>query len=786
MPEEMRKLSGGFGLHHCPRPARARPVRSLAGCALCVIIITLFSCSDPGPSQPAPLERIPFAAGVEGLPDALPTYILEAGDGDTVRLEVTWVAKWISGRKVRMLGYNGCIPGPTLKVPQGDAITLVLTNNTDVPTSLHSHGVRLDYTQDGMPGLTQAPIGSGQSHAYTLRFPDPGVYWYHPHVREDYGLELGLYGNYWVVPADPAFWPPVHREVFLMLDDVLLDGDSIKPFYRNLVDYTLMGRFGNAYLVNGDTALTMRVKHGEVIRFYATNAAGARVFNLQFDPLKSLNVVGADNGRYEYSNFRESDIIAPSERLVFQVLFNQDLGDDDTVRLYHRYVQRDQFKQALLATFVYDPDTARPNLESSLTTALIPAVAAGIDSFRAAFDRPPDRVLELTGTMDMSGLMKTAHDPSTTDALGIEWFDEMGTMSTGSHQHNTSWILRDDETGKENHAIDWSFGKGEQVMIRVYNDPFAVHSMPHPIHFHGQRFLVVREQGKLQKENLVWRDSYLIGRGFTVDLLLDASNPGEWMMHCHIPEHLGAQMMGHFKVVDNPPPPRTPHPWTLSLEPDPGRTFRFRDDGALTARASGDIRGRMEGFDPAVMAPQLTIRKLEPPAKEVTVPLDAEGRFTLRAADLMGNALGPMSVHVSPKVLAAGHRAVPYKLRLAFNRASLRSWSLDLDLAGEASFTALRADTAAEGAFEGEFSGRVNGYDPAVFQDTVVFVNVQYPKESTVRAPLSADGSFGFEAADLLGGMDGSIFVDVMLVPRDVGSAPDPGAIRLVLGRVLE
>jgi suppressor of ftsI len=751
------------------------------------LAILATSCTERAPTGDGGQTPNPFDAGVAGLPEAKPSRVIEAKDGDTVRMAVQWVAKWIAGRKVRMLGYDGSIPGPTLKVPEGAAITLLLRNETGLPTSLHSHGVRLDQSQDGMPGLTQPPIDSGATHAYALRFPDPGIYWYHPHVREDYGLELGLYGNYWVVPGDPAYWPPVHREVLLMLDDILLEGDALKPFYRNRVDHTLMGRFGNAFLVNGDTAFTLKVKEGEVIRFYATNASSARVFNLEMSPLKSLDVIGADNGRYEYSTIRERDIIAPSERLIFQVLFKKDMGDGDTVRLFHKYERQGRFQETLLATFVYDGDTAFPNLESSMETVVSPRIAASIDSVRGAFDRPPDRVLEMTGTMDMArlGLMKKAHDPDNTDYMGIEWYDEMGLMSTGSHDGNTSWILRDDETGKENHAIDWAFKKGEPVMIRIHNDPYAVHSMPHPIHFHGQRFLVVREQGKLQKENLVWRDSYLIGRGFTVDILLDASNPGEWMMHCHIPEHLGARMMGHFRVVDSPPARPAPHPWSLSLTPDAGGpAWVLRGDSALTARAAGEIAGQVVGFDPAVLAPEITVLKSAYVRKPFTVPLDAQGGFRFSFNGKLGPEVGPMTLHFSPRSLDPAKRPFPHKIRVALNRAGKRPWSLDLDLAGDASFAGLSSDTTAEGAFLGEFGGKVNGFDPAVFEDTVFFVNVQYPKESTVKAPLGPDRTFAFDSADLLGGTDGSIFVDILLKPRN-GFAADPEKIRLICNRNL-
>lgn len=756
--------------------------------ALAMLSFLATACLDRSSTGPRETPRLPFPDGVDGLPEAIPTRIVDVKDGDTVRLTVTWVAKWISGRKVRMLAYDGSIPGPTLRLEQGARITLLLTNGTGLPTSLHSHGVRLDYKQDGMPGISQPPIDSGKSFAYDLRFPDPGVFWYHPHIREDYGMELGLYGNYLVVPKDPAYWPPAHREALLMLDDILLEGNAIRPFYQNLVDHTLMGRFGNAFLVNGDTAFILHVKHGEVIRFFATNAASARVFNLEFEPARWFSVIGADNGRYEYSSLRESDIIAPSERLVFQVLFNKEVRDGDTLRLYHTYSKRGAWMRNLLALFIFDGDSVTTNLDSSMDPSRSALVAEGIEPFRASFDKPPDKALVLTGTMDMSALMKKSdlqHDPDNTSSMGIEWFDEMGLMSSGSDDRNTRWILRDDETGRENHAIDWTFRKGDQVLIRIYNDPSAMHAMPHPIHFHGQRFLVVKEQGRLQKDNLVWRDSYLIGLGYTVEILLDASNPGDWMMHCHIPEHLGAQMMGHFKVLEDAPPARTPYKWTLDLKLD-SATATLDDDTALTGRAAGEITGRVNGFDPSIIAPVLAFSNISLPSRSVAASLDSLGHFRFAAANLLGESMGPMSIHIAPKLLDAGYRPVPHKIRLALNRAAAYPWSMDLDLSGEASFMALRSDTSARGSFTSEFSGKVNNFDPAILRDTVFFVNVQYPMESTVRAPLGPDGSFRFDPFDVLGGTDGIIFVDIHLKSRNAGYQPSPALVKLVFERNLE
>jgi FtsP/CotA-like multicopper oxidase with cupredoxin domain len=85
---------------------------------------------------------------------------------------------------------------------------------------VHWHGLRLENAYDGTHE-TQTPVLAGGSFSYRLQFPDPGIYWYHPHIREDYGQELGLYANILVVPTEPNYWPPAHREVPLTLDDVL-------------------------------------------------------------------------------------------------------------------------------------------------------------------------------------------------------------------------------------------------------------------------------------------------------------------------------------------------------------------------------------------------------------------------------------------------------------------------------------------------------------------------------------------------------------------------------------
>jgi len=124
----------------------------------------------------------------------------------------------------------------------------------------------------------------------------------------------------------------------------------------------------------------------------------------------------------------------------------------------------------------------------------------------------------------------------------VEYVDAMPDMNWLSSSKQVRWILRDDATGRENMDIDWHVAQGSVVKLRIFNDPKSFHPMQHPIHLHGQRMLVIARDG-VPTRNLVWKDTALIPVGSTVDLLIDASNPGAWMLHCHIAEHLGSGMM---------------------------------------------------------------------------------------------------------------------------------------------------------------------------------------------------------------------------------------------------
>jgi FtsP/CotA-like multicopper oxidase with cupredoxin domain len=613
---------------------------------------------DPSPESHA--QTIEFPRETEGLPEAGKTELIELADGDEFELEIMPVKKRIGDATVRMLTYNGAVPGPTLKVPQGATITVHVTNHGDLDATVHWHGLRLENRYDGTHD-TQAPIPVGETFAYQVHVPDPGAYWYHPHIREDYGQELGLYGNMLVTPSDPDFWPAANRELLLTLDDILIEDGQIAAFRESETTHVAMGRFGNVMLVAGDSDLALEARRGEVVRFYFTNTANTRVFNATLLGAQ-MKLVGADAGHYEHEELVDEVLLAPSERVVVDVLF----GEAGKLELEHRTPER-TYRLASIEVVDEPPEPSFADEFARLRTNRDMAEQRErIDPFLKA---PPDKTLSFVAEMDMGvpegvplvyacpmhpevvsdepgsclkcgmkllaqaaeettyvcpmhpevtsekpdrcpkcgmkllpanlvaaggghghehhhGHGQHGHDHESHDdhrhhgdedegevdeehgghghhghhqhgqpehghdtAQGIEWEDDMVEVNRMTTPANMRWKLVDRETGAENAQIDWTFQVGDQVKLRLVNEMDSDHPMPHPFHVHGAGRFLILARDDVVEPNLVWKDTVLVRTGETVDILLDVTNPGRWMAHCHIAEHHESGMMFSFNVA---------------------------------------------------------------------------------------------------------------------------------------------------------------------------------------------------------------------------------------------
>ena len=497
----------------------------------------------------------PFLPGIgvdaSTLPEAQPSQVVTMSDGDTLEISVSMVRRTLAGHELVMFGYNGQYPGPLIKAPKGATLVVRVTNEIQMPTTIHWHGIRIDNRFDGVPGVTQAAIQRGESFTYQVKLPDSGMFWYHPHTRADVQQDLGLFGNLLVTSPDPDYYGPAHREEVFVLDDILMDEQGAIPWGESAPTHALMGRFGNVMMVNGQTDHRLTVQRGEVIRFFLTNVANSRTFNVTFggNPLK---IVASDMGRYEREMWINSVVIAPAERYVVDVRFDDpgEVAISNTIQAIDHF--RGEFYPHVdtLSMVSVSEAAADPVISEAFETLREHSdVIADIDRFRPFFGREPDHELETTlRVRDLPQSIVLAMEADTLFYPPIEWNDGMPMVNWLSTGEQVTWVLRDRDTGAENGDIDWRFAVGDVVKIRIFNTPDSFHPMHHPIHIHGQRFLVLSMDG-VESQNLVWKDTAIVPVGSTMDILVEMSNPGEWMLHCHIAEHLHAGMMFSFTVA---------------------------------------------------------------------------------------------------------------------------------------------------------------------------------------------------------------------------------------------
>ncbi len=159
----------------------------------------------------------PFAdsVAVESIPASIPAPAPQLRTFDLVASEFDW--SLMADTTVRAWGYNGQVPGPELRVREGDQVRVTLRNQLPVPTTIHWHGVNLPPAMDGPAGLNQAPVAPGDEFVYDFIATPAGSRWYHSHVDPALQVPLGLYGSLVIEPQLPvASW---NREYTLILGE---------------------------------------------------------------------------------------------------------------------------------------------------------------------------------------------------------------------------------------------------------------------------------------------------------------------------------------------------------------------------------------------------------------------------------------------------------------------------------------------------------------------------------------------------------------------------------------
>ncbi|MCW5702856.1 MAG: multicopper oxidase family protein [Bradyrhizobium sp.] len=470
-----------------------------------------------------PLTRRSVLGGVAGLAATLGLDRTALADASTKRLTLVAAPgrSLIAGSsypETPVWCFSGQVPGPEIRVRQGERVHVRVENRLPEATTVHWHGLRIPNAMDGVPHLTQKPIEPGDTFEYEFACRDAGTFWYHPHQRSHEQVERGLAGAFIVEEASPM---SVDRELTWVLDDWRLMRDaSISSDFGNMHDAGHDGRIGNTVTINGQVRDAIPVRAGERIRLRLINAANARIFGLVFKD-HAPQIVALDGQPVEPH--------APDGgRIVLGPAMRADIVLDMAGRPGARFQVVDTFYRGLENRLVDLAYSEEPSLLPSKTSEPVPRLPANPlpepDLARARRHK-----IVLGG--GMMGMMRSAvMDGRTVD---------MRTLM----QNGLLWAINGVAAKGHVHEPLLTLERNSSCVLELVNDT----AWPHPIHLHGHSFRVVSRNGAPTRHR-EWLDTVLLHRGERAEIAFVADNPGDWMFHCHILEHQAAGMMGVIRV----------------------------------------------------------------------------------------------------------------------------------------------------------------------------------------------------------------------------------------------
>lgn len=461
------------------------------------------------------------AAGAGGLIAVLPRVVRAATVDKEVRLMPAPGRLPLVGGGHPETGvwcFNGTVPGPEIRLRQGERIQIVCDNHLSQDTTIHWHGIRVPNPMDGVPYVTQPPIEPGRSFTYEFTVPDAGTYWYHPHDHSSEQIGRGMMGAFVIEEPAPLV---VDREVIWVLGDFRLRSDaSIAGGFDNPMEMSMAGRIGNTVTINGRVPTDFAVRSGERIRLRLINAAAARIFGLEFRQHRPLVVAldgqpiaphPPDGGRV---------VLAPAQRIDLVLdLIGKPGGKSSVVDTFYRHLP-----YRLV-------DLAYADAPPLRTKALAPPATLPRNT-----QPEPDlagaqrHVVTLTGGMMGGGGMSGM-------SMG------MGMMGGGRAMWaiNGSAIVNDD---MQHMKPILTLTRGKTYVLAIDNQT----AWYHPIHLHGHSFRVVTRNGK-STQYRAWRDTVLMPPRERAEIAFVADNPGDWMFHCHILDHQDGGMMAVIRVT---------------------------------------------------------------------------------------------------------------------------------------------------------------------------------------------------------------------------------------------
>lgn len=409
-------------------------------------------------------------------------------------------------------GYNGINPGPEIRLVQGETFATRLLNELSEPTSVHWHGLRIENAMDGVSGLTQDPVASGETFDYAFVAPDAGTYWYHAHTRSFEQVGRGLYGTFIV---DEKERPDVDRDEVLVLDDWRLNPEDaqIDGAFGAPHDRSHAGRHGNYVTTNGKNDYVLDVKKGERLRLRLISAANDRIF--------TLTTVGLDGWIMAYDGMPLAEpeqldgnlFLGPGQRVDLFVDVTTEAGENAYIA---RVEGNDGYAQATLQVVGTASQAVR---EIPAPLPVNPNMSVGDLS-----SATPIRLHMEGGAM--GNLRSAVLDGKTMDMRQIADANQFWAF-------NGVVGLTDTPLAR--------LSRNETARVEIINDTAFQHAM----HLHGMHFREVFADGSLGP----LRDTILTFPGQTREIAFQAHNPGKWLFHCHMLAHAASGMTTWIDVA---------------------------------------------------------------------------------------------------------------------------------------------------------------------------------------------------------------------------------------------
>jgi FtsP/CotA-like multicopper oxidase with cupredoxin domain len=449
---------------------------------------------------------------------AAPQLVLatSALDGFTVLRAAPGTAPIMGGEKPQtsVWAYDGGVPGPILRVTQGNEIRIRFENRLPQPSTVHWHGIRNINAMDGVAYLTQDPVLQGASFDYVFTPPDAGTFWYHPHARTWEQLARGLYGLLIVEEKIPLAFD---ADIPLVLDDWRIDDDGAldEASFGHMMDWSHGGRLGNWLTVNGTSRPTLELPAGGRVRLRLVNTSNARTLNISLTGLAG-KLIALDGQPVPPEDVGlEPLVIAPAQRVDLAIDVAKTIGTISAL----------------------DAHAGAEKLNIANFTTIEPLVALKKGSIDLP-ENPLARNLDLEDPLKVDLLMEGGAMGGMREAIynGLK-------MNARELMNAKKFWAFNGIVGRAEAAF-FSAKRGQTVVVNMINQT----AWPHAMHFHGTHFKVIEKNGE-PVANAPWRDTELMQPEDTTKISFKADNPGKWMVHCHMLEHQAAGMAAWFEVI---------------------------------------------------------------------------------------------------------------------------------------------------------------------------------------------------------------------------------------------